>query len=177
MLSFQEQLCDLTLEEGIEEYRNYLKDNDRHLLGENCSESEKKAILSHDATHVIFGLDTTLEEEAMLDCWLFFGGNYIQAIKHYFSGVMELTETKKKVSGLVKEVGYFKTFYYYSKVIFMKWPKISFRAIKMKKKWDYFMPEHLLTTKISEIRNIYNIQILSKDERKIKKLNWSGAIS
>jgi hypothetical protein len=37
-------------------------------LGENCSEDEKITILSHDATHVIFGLDTSLEEEAMLDC-------------------------------------------------------------------------------------------------------------
>ena len=67
MLSYQNENCDLTLREGIEEYRNYLKINNRHVLGENCSEDEKLTILGHDATHVIFGLDTSLEEEAMLD--------------------------------------------------------------------------------------------------------------
>lgn len=33
-------------------------------------------IRDHDATHVIFGLDTTLEEEAMLDTWVIFGTNF-----------------------------------------------------------------------------------------------------
>ena len=32
---------------------------------------QKKNILCHDATHVIFGLDTSLEEEAMLDLDIF----------------------------------------------------------------------------------------------------------
>ena len=62
MLNYQEESCELSLKEGIEEYRKYLKTNNRHVLGENCSEDEKLAILGHDATHVIFGLDTSLEE-------------------------------------------------------------------------------------------------------------------
>ena len=74
MLIYQQETCELTLKEGIEEYRSYLRENNRHVLGENCSEDEKFNILCHDATHVIFGLDTSLEEEAMLDCWIFFGG-------------------------------------------------------------------------------------------------------
>ena len=86
MLIFQTQFCDLTLEEGIEEYRSYLKKNNRYLLGENCSEAEKFNILCHDATHVIFGLDTSLEEEAMLDCWLFFGGDSFKLIKNWRGG-------------------------------------------------------------------------------------------
>ena len=37
MLSYQNENCDLTLREGIDEYRDYLKKNNRHVLGENCS--------------------------------------------------------------------------------------------------------------------------------------------
>ena len=176
ILSFQKQDCDVSLSEGIEEYRNYLKANGRYVLGENCSPAERLTILNHDAQHVIFGLDTSLEEEAMLDCWLFFGGNYIQLIRDYFSGSLELKETKEKVNELVREVGYLKSFYYYSKVVLLKWPKIFIRTIKMKKKWNYFMPEALLTEKISSIRDLHNIKILSKEERKIKKVDWSRVI-
>ena len=175
MLSYQKENCDLTLREGIEEYRNYLKINNRHVLGENCSEDEKLTILGHDATHVIFGLDTSLEEEAMLDCWVLFGGNVLQVIKEFYKGSLDLKETNEKVYDLAKEVGYLKYTYLYLRVIFQKWPKIFFRTRKMKK-WDYFFSLNLLDSKISKIREDYNINILSPDERAIKKISWSRAI-
>ena len=113
MLNYQKESCELTLKEGIEEYREYLKANNRHVLGENCSEDEKLTILGHDATHVIFGLDTSLEEEAMLDCWIFFGGDYFKVTFEYFKGSLDIKETNEKVFALVKEVGYFKYTYLY----------------------------------------------------------------
>ena len=175
MLSYQNEYCDLTLREGIDEYRDYLKKNNRHVLGENCSEAEKLNILCHDATHVIFGLDTSLEEEAMLDCWVLFGGNVLQVIKEFYKGSLDLKETNEKVYDLAKEVGYLKYTYLYLRVIFQKWPKIFFRTRKMKK-WDYFFSLNLLNSKISKIREDYNINILSPDERAIKKISWSRAI-
>tara|TARA_B100001564_G_scaffold355790_1_gene368753 strand:+ start:744 stop:1271 length:528 start_codon:yes stop_codon:yes gene_type:complete len=175
MLSYQNENCDLTLREGIEEYRNYLKINNRHVLGENCSEDEKLTILGHDATHVIFGLDTSLEEEAMLDCWVIFGGNVFKVIKEFYKGSLDLKETNEKVYDLAKEVGYLKYTYLYLRVIFQKWPKIFFRTRKMKK-WDYFFSLNLLNSKISKIREDYNINIFSPDERAMKKIIWSRAI-
>ena len=50
MLNYQEEFCELSLKEGIEEYRKYLKTNNRHVLGENCSENEKLTI----CTSIIF---------------------------------------------------------------------------------------------------------------------------
>ena len=175
MLSYQNEFCDLTLREGIDEYRDYLKKNNRHVLGENCSEAEKLNILCHDATHVIFGLDTSLEEEAMLDCWVLFGGGVFKVIKEFYKGSLDLKETNEKVYDLAKEVGYLKYTYLYLRVIFQKWPKIFFRTRKMKK-WDYFFSLNLLNSKISKIREDYNINILSPDERAIKKISWSRAI-
>ena len=175
MLIYQQESCELTLKEGIEEYRKYLRANNRHVLGENCSEDEKLTILGHDATHVIFGLDTSLEEEAMLDCWVIFGGDVFKIIKEFYKGSLDLKETNEKVYDLAKEVGYLKYTYLYLRVIFQKWPKIFFRTRKMKK-WDYFFSLNLLDSKISKIREDYNINILSRDERAMKKISWSRAI-
>ena len=176
MLYYQEKSYELTLKEGIEEYREYLIANDRHVLGENCSEDEKFNILCHDATHVIFGLDTSLEEEAMLDCWLFFGGDYLKLTKQSLQGSLDLEETNKKINVLVKEVGYLKYTYLYLRVMFQKWPKIFFRTRKMKK-WSYFFPADFLEKKISDLRKEFNIEILSSEERKMKKVIWQRAIS
>ena len=84
MLNFQNQDCNTSLQEGIDEYRSYLRKNNRYVLGEQVSDSEKWGILCHDATHVIFGLDTTLEEEAMLDCWVFFWWKLFSNTKRLF---------------------------------------------------------------------------------------------
>ena len=176
MLSYQDEYSDITLREGIDEYRDYLKKNNRHVLGENCSEDEKLTILGHDATHVIFGLDTSLEEEAMLDCWVIFGGDVFKVIKEFYKGSLDLKETNEKVFDLVKEVGYLKYTYLYLRVIFQKWPKIFFRTRKMKK-WSYFFPSDFLEKKISELRKDFNIKILSPEERKMNKVSWQRAIS
>ena len=176
MLYYQEESCELTLKEGIEEYREYLRANNRHVLGENCSEDEKFNILCHDATHVIFGLDTSLEEEAMLDCWVIFGGDVFKIIKEYFKGSLDLKETNEKVFDLANEVGYLKFTYLYLRVMFQKWPKIFFRTRKMKK-WSYFFPADFLENKISDLRKEFNIEILSSEERKMKKVIWQRAIS
>ena len=176
MLSYQNEYSDITLREGIDEDRDYLKKNNRHVLGENCSEDEKLTILSHDATHVIFGLDTSLEEEAMLDCWVIFGGDVFKVIKEYYKGSLDLKKTNEKVYDLVKEVGYLKYTYLYLRVIFRKWPKIFLRTTKMKK-WSYFFPSDFLEKKISDLRKDFNIKILSPEERKMKKVIWQRAIS
>ena len=176
MLSYQNEYCDITLREGIDEYHDYLKKNNRHVLGENCSEDEKLTILGHDATHVIFGLDTSLEEEAMLDCWVIFGGDVFKIIKEFYKGSLDLKETNEKVFALTKEVGYLKFTYLYLRVMFQKWPKIFFRTRKMKK-WSYFFPSNFLEKKVSDLRKDFNIKILSPEERKMKKIFWQRAIS
>ncbi|GIS23334.1 MAG: hypothetical protein CM15mP123_12360 [Gammaproteobacteria bacterium] len=174
MLSYQNEFCDLTLREGIDEYRDYLK-KITVMFWVKIALKQKIKYSCHDATHVIFGLDTSLEEEAMLDCWIFFGGDYFKVTKEYFKGSLDIKETNEKVFDLVKEVGYLKYTYLYLRVIFQKWPKIFFRTRKMKK-WDYFFSLNLLNSKISKIREDYNINILSPDERAMKKIIWSRAI-
>ena len=66
-LSFQDQSCDLTLDEGLEEYRAYLQANGKKQL---IDKPNSTVIRDHDATHVIFGLDTSIEQESLLDSWV-----------------------------------------------------------------------------------------------------------
>ena len=72
-LSFQQQACTLSLEDGLIEYRSYLQMNNKKQLKDAPGSS---IIRDHDVTHVIFGLDTSLEQESLLDSWLFSGASW-----------------------------------------------------------------------------------------------------
>ena len=72
-MRYQEQDCSLTLREGIAEFHRYLAALGREQMRDKGS---SRLLLEHDATHVIFGMDTTLEQEAGLDTWLLFGCQY-----------------------------------------------------------------------------------------------------
>ena len=69
-LHYQRQDYDLSLREGLAEYRAYLRKIGRKAM---VDRQGSRLILEHDVTHVIFGMDTSLEQEAGLDTWLLFG--------------------------------------------------------------------------------------------------------
>ena len=54
-LRYQEQDCDLTLREGVAEYHAYLNAIGRKAM---VDRPDSRLILEHDATYVIFGVDT-----------------------------------------------------------------------------------------------------------------------
>ena len=59
MLKYQNQNADITVLDGIKEYREYLELNNKDKLQDF---EGSQLIRDHDATHVIFGLDTTLAQ-------------------------------------------------------------------------------------------------------------------
>ena len=82
------------------EYHRYLRDIDRKAMidGEGV-----RLILEHDVTHVIFGMDTSLEQEAGLDTWLLFG---CQFKWRYLRGYSQLPEIKALYQALIAEGGW-----------------------------------------------------------------------
>ena len=46
----------------------------------------------------------------------------------------------------------------------------------MKKKWPFEFPEAYYDRKIFDLREEYGIEILKEEDKKFRKLNWSGAI-
>ena len=170
-LSFQYQDCDITLAEGLEEYRAYLRTNGKKQL---IDEPGSTIIRDHDATHVMFGLDTSIEQESMLDSWVFLGTKWkLKELLAY----NKLPELKQLYKDLRHDPGYFKLIMAAIKLLPIKL-KIRKRAKQMNKKWPFVSPDSLMNQRVCDLREEYGIKILSPEERLVKKpLIWSGTMA
>ena len=170
-LSFQSQNCDITLAEGLEEYRAYLQANGKKQLVDAPGST---VIRDHDATHVMFGLDTSIEQESMLDSWVFLGTKWkLKELLAY----NKLPEIKQLYKDFWHDPGYFKLFLTTIRLLPIKL-KIRKRAKQMNKKWPFVLPDSLMDQKVCDLREEFGIKILSPEERMIKKpLIWSGTIA
>ena len=168
MLEYQKQNCELTLREGVSIYHSSFPDGKEIYK----DKSEKKIWRYHDATHVIFGMDVSLEEEAILDTWAIWGTDFtlIQALSYY--KLPELKELQDKLLSEVKVSGFLKLY----KNVFKTKIKVLKRVWKMKKKWPYQFPNEFYDRKIGDLRKEYGINILKPEEKEFQKLMWSGVI-
>ena len=168
MLEYQKQNCELTLKEGVSIYHSSFPDGKEIYK----DKSEKKIWRYHDATHVIFGMDVSLEEEAILDTWAVWGTDFtlIQALSYY--KLPELKELQDKLLSEVKVSGFLKLY----KNVFKTKIKVLKRVWKMKKKWPYQFPNEFYDRKIGDLRKEYGISILKPEEKEFQKLMWSGVI-
>ena len=169
MLDFQNQECSLTLREGVEHYRAYLKKNGKKVLDD---QEDSLTILSHDATHVIYGLDTSLEEEQMLNFWTLFGTTYTWKEIMAYNGREEVSDFTKD---LLKELGVINMVMLTIRSIVPFFQVLRNLRLK-KKKWSFVPPNELMDRSVSSLREEYGIKILTPEERKVKKIQWSGSI-
>jgi hypothetical protein len=167
-LRYQQHHCELTLSEGVAEYRSYLRDIDRKAMADG---EGSRLILEHDVTHVIFGMDTSLEQEAGLDTWLLFG---CQFEWRYLRGYSQLAEIKALYRALVAEGGLRLFLKLYWKCLGLKW-RIFRRTRRMSQKWPFQFPEEWLDQSIFALRERHGIDILTSEERDTGDLlEWSG---
>ena len=73
MNSFQDQNCNITLQEGLEIYYQSFNPNKPSIKDDTMSGN---LFRDHDCTHVIFGLNTSIDQEALLDIWVLFGSDF-----------------------------------------------------------------------------------------------------
>ncbi len=157
MLDYQNQSCDLTLQEGLECYYNSFPKS-KEIFKDN--KDSGTLLRDHDCTHVIFGLDISLEQESILDTWVLWGSKW--EFK-YLLGYQKLPQIKKLYKNLIKEIGYFGLIKIIWKLGRIK-RKVIFRTFKMKKKWPFKMPERYLAMKISDLREMHGIKVLLPEE-------------
>ena len=169
-LSFQPQDCKITLAEGIEEYRAYLRANGKKQL---VDEPGSTIIRDHDAHHVIFGLDTSMEQESMLDSWVLTGTSWkLKELLAY----NKLPEIRQLFKDLRHDPGYFKLALMAVKLIPIRF-MIRKRTRQMSKKWPFVSPDFLMNQRVCDLREEFGIKILAPEERLVKKpLIWSGTI-
>ena len=157
MLEYQKQDCHLTLQEGLEYYYNSFPDSTQVFEDDHSSGT---LLRDHDCTHVIFGLDISIEQESILDSWVVWGSKW--ELK-YLLGYNKLPQIKQLYKDLYKEFGILGFLKIFWKLGGIK-RKVMFRALKMKKKWPFKMPEEYLNIKISELREKHGIKILLPEE-------------
>ena len=157
MLDYQKQDCDLTLQEGLDCYYKSFPET-TEIFGDN---NESGTLLrDHDCTHVVFGLDISIEQESILDSWVLWGSKW--ELK-YLLGYMKLPQIKQLYKDLINEIGYFGLVKILWKLGGIK-RKVMFRAFRMKKKWPFQMPEEYLTMKVSDLREMHGIKVLLPEE-------------
>ena len=157
MLEYQKQDCDLTLQEGLDCYYKSFPDTTKVFEDDNSSGT---LLRDHDCTHVIFGLDISIEQESILDSWVVWGSKW--ELK-YIWGYQSLPQIKQLYKDLYKEFGILGFIKIFWKLGGVK-RKVIFRAFKMKKKWPFKMPEEYLCMKISDLREEHGIKILLPQE-------------
>ena len=157
MLEYQKQDCNLTLQEGLDCYYKSFPDTTKVFEDDNDSGT---LLRDHDCTHVIFGLDISIEQESILDSWVVWGSKW--ELK-YIWGYQSLPQIKQLYKDLYKEFGILGFIKIFWKLGGVK-RKVIFRAFKMKKKWPFKMPEEYLSMKISDLREEHGIKILLPQE-------------
>ena len=150
-LPYLKQDCELTLNEGLELH-----------YGVNSTFKENvikvPAFYNHDIVHVLFGLETTVENESLADTRVIFATNW--GFKKYFNDYMRNPDAIKIIMKIFKDIGYVRGI-----VLSIKSLPNLFRVIidckKMSKKWGVNPDDRLLNTKLSELRKEYNIKVIN----------------
>ena len=159
MLEYQDQNCSLTLQEGLNCYYEAFPES-TEIFKDNAGSGT--LLRDHDCTHVIFGLDISIEQESILDTWVLWGSKWEL---RYLLGYQKLPQIKQLYKNLVNEIGYFGFIKILWKLSGIK-RKVMFRTFKMKKKWPFKMPEEYLSMKISDLREMHGIKVLLPEEMK-----------
>ena len=152
MQKYQEQNSELTLQQGLDEFYSI----NPHFKKLSEPDGIKGLFFQHDITHVVFGLGSKLEEEHLLDSWALWGCKIKWKTMYEYMKHPAIKEISKEI---YKDLG---TWGIIRKIIVMIPLKllVVFRALRMKKKWDYHnLTDEQLSQKLSDIRKEYNINV------------------
>ncbi|MEM6477355.1 MAG: hypothetical protein AAF687_14465 [Pseudomonadota bacterium] len=137
----------LTLLQALEAFR---KEHDLEEKYLDMRTEAQEHFERHDIVHVLFGLDTSIRQEAQADSWTIFGTDI--SLKHImdFFGLPEEKE-------LIKEIGWWAI----TKAYFQGIPdglRIAWRARKLRKKWRWSDNAKYRSARVEDIRSEFGIQ-------------------
>ena len=108
---------------------------------------------SHEACHVLFGLDTTLVDEGLADLWTLLATNVgFRRYAHYL-------RTNPAAKQITKEIGLLRVLRTTMQIIPFAVP-VFLRSRKMTGKWPWNGENSYLNQPLNVIRNEFNIRIL-----------------
>jgi hypothetical protein len=149
-LRYQEQDSGQTLGEALAEY--YAENAGRVMKPEQLAPESRELFRRHDMCHVIFGLDTTLEDETMADT-----RSILSCDVGWRRYLQYLSNPDAKA--IFKELGYGRALLATVRTL----PRIV-RAIaenrRMRCKWPWTPPAEFLDVPLVELRRRYNIRVI-----------------
>jgi len=130
VLEYQKNDCDFTMAEGLQCYYDSFPES-KEIFLDNLESGQ--LLRDHDCTHVIFGLDISIDQEAILDTWVIWGSSFKWK---YLLSYSKLPQIKELQKNLFKELGIKGFLKLYWNTIAIK-RKVIFRTFKMKKKMAF----------------------------------------
>ncbi|MGN6516567.1 MAG: hypothetical protein ACTHLR_12105 [Rhizomicrobium sp.] len=150
-LAYQEQDSPLTLAQGLGEY--YRANGGRVLPPASLPPESAALFKSHDICHVIFGLDTSLYDEAMADT------RTLLSCDVGFARYTGYLVTNKETQAIFKEIGFGAALWGTLKTL----PRMA-RALRenfrMAKKWPWVPPEEYMERSLGDLRREYGIRVI-----------------
>ena len=150
-LRYQQQASEQTLAEGLEEY--YAANVGKVTRPRDLPAESVSLFLSHDICHVIFGLNTSLSDEALADVRTMLSSDV--GLRRYAAYLT----TDKQAQALFKELGYWRSV----EVTLAAIPRIC-RAIaagwRMKRRWPWSPPATYQDRSLAELRNEFGIRLV-----------------
>jgi hypothetical protein len=147
---YQDRGCALTLRQGLQEY---FAGHSGLLNLDPADIQTEEFFRSHDACHVLFGLDTTLPDEGLADLWTVFGTDI--GLRWY---VIYLC-TNPAARQIVKDIGLFQRIATGLRLL-PSVARVFLRSRKMTNKWPWGHEGRYLDCPLIEIRHEFNIDIL-----------------
>jgi len=117
------------------------------------SEESAELSRSHDLCHVIFGLDTTFADEAMVDTRTLLSRDV--GVRKYARYLMTNPEAK----AIFKEVGYLKSIW----ITILAIPRVlraTWEAWKMPEKWPWMPSPAFEKRTLSDLRREFGIEVI-----------------
>jgi len=142
-LRYKQQQSNLTLREGLSE----------HLAAEGIVYADDPTFAAHDACHVLFGLDTSLRDEILVDTWTMLAtdmtpGRYAEVL------------AKPEVSGLLSSVPV-GTMLTASVRALPDLVRVWWRSRQVTRQWAFADYSEHLDTPLVELRARHGIRVLA----------------
>jgi hypothetical protein len=139
----------MTLREGLEEYYGTIEGL---ITSDNAPPDVAALFLFHDTCHVLFGCDTSMHGEALVDTWSIFGTTVtLKTYKRYF----EMQETKSifasmTMKEMLQAIGETST----------AMPQAFWRATHMTHKWPFKDHEQYMDRPLNELREEFGVEVI-----------------
>ncbi len=150
-LRYQRQDSTQTLADGLEEY--YAANAGKVVRPDDLPPESVALFRSHDICHVVFGLDTTLDDEALADVRTLLSCDV--GVRRYATYLA----TDKQAQALFKELSYLRSAW----VTILAVPRIcraAIEAFRMRKLWPWRPPEAFQERPLAELRREYGIHLV-----------------